>query len=45
MRVNCPENDDLFDQLLYSINKYSQLGKIVLIGDNNSRTSTLIDYV
>lgn len=27
MRVNCPENDDLFDQLLYSINKYSQLGK------------------
>jgi hypothetical protein len=45
MRVNCPENDDLFDQLLYSINKYSQLGKHVLMGDYNSRTSTLIDYV
>ena len=45
MRVNCQENDDLFDQLLYSFNKYSQVGKNVLMGDYNSRTSTLIDYV
>jgi hypothetical protein len=33
-----PENDELFEQLTYYINKYSQVGKIIVMGDFNSRT-------
>jgi hypothetical protein len=34
----CPENDELFEQLTYFIMKYSQVAKIIVMGDFNSRT-------
>jgi endonuclease/exonuclease/phosphatase (EEP) superfamily protein YafD len=40
-----PENDELFEQLTYFINKYSQDGKIIVMGDFNSRTARLPDYI
>jgi len=44
-RVICPENDILFEQLAHHINRYSQLGKIILMGDFNSRTASLDDFI
>ena len=36
---------DLFTELEHSIELYSALGQVILIGDTNSRTATLDDYV
>jgi hypothetical protein len=41
----CPENDELFEQLTYFIMKYSQVAKIIVMGDFNSRTARLPDYI
>lgn len=43
--VICPENDILFQNLSVDIDSYSNLGKVVLMGDFNSRTGTLDDFV
>jgi hypothetical protein len=45
IKAVCPENDELFEQLTYFINKYSQVGKIIVMGDFNSRTARLPDYI
>lgn len=41
----CPENDKIFDSLSSLVNKYSELGKVIIMGDCNSRTANLIDYI
>jgi hypothetical protein len=45
IKAVCPENVELFEQLTYFINKYSQVGKIIVMGDFNSRTARLSDYI
>lgn len=41
----CPENDKIFDTLTNLVNKYSELGKVILMGDFNGRTGKLLDYI
>lgn len=40
-----PEHDALFEKLTYFINKYSNQGKIILMGDFNSRSGSLDDFI